>query len=130
MEIVLDDVLGVFRYLNHPVGLYLVALAGMFAHFLKKKGRNETDINISQFITNNMGSSINAWIWTTLFYIIYLQKIYHTGGEPDFMAVFMIGFAVDSATNKYSNSGNNLGINTDELADKMVSVLDKKIKES
>jgi len=87
---------------SSPLSLYFVALLGMFSHFLKKNMRGETNTNVLNYFKDNIVSTVNAFIWVTFSYIVYLQNVYNSGGVLDIAAVFMIGFAFDSLMNKYN----------------------------
>lgn len=103
-------------FVSSPLPLYIVALLGMFSHFLKKNMRGETNTNVLSYFKDNIASTLNAFIWVTFSYFVYLQNVYNGGGVLDIAAVFMIGFTFDSLMNKYSPKT----IGTDEPTNKLV----------
>ena len=89
------------EFLFSFAGLYIVALLGMFTHFLKKNVKGETPTEILLYFRDNFKSTITAFILTSVMYFAYYQLFVYEGEVKDLMIIFLIGYAFDSTFNKY-----------------------------
>ena len=85
-------------------GLYIIALLGMFTHFLKKNIKGETPTEILSYFKDNFKSTITAFILTSVMYIAYHQLFITSADVKDIMVIFLIGYAFDSTFNKYEST--------------------------
>lgn len=91
-------------FLYSFTGLYIVALLGMFTHFMKKNIKGETPTEIIHYFKDNFKSTITAFILTTVMYLAYHQLFVASADVKDIMVIFLIGYAFDSTFNKYETS--------------------------
>ena len=82
----------------------MVSLLGMFVHFLKKKVRGETLIEVRDYFKNNLKSTIVAFIGTIVTALSYYATM-PEGSNIDLVAYFLIGFSNDSFFNKWDKIG-------------------------
>ncbi len=78
-----------------------IAALGMLVHFLKKKVKGESFTLIWHFFRDNPKSTIIAVVATLVGVAAYYTQL-ATGSNADLLAVFTIGFTIDSALNKWS----------------------------
>ena len=83
------------------VGLYIIALLGMFTHFLKKNIKGETLTEVKNYFSDNLKSTIIAFIFTSVMYFTYYNFLVVGQDFKDVMTIFMIGYMFDSTFNKY-----------------------------
>lgn len=84
--------------------MYFVAFLGMIAHFLKKKIRGESFKAIGGWFATHPKYTILAIITTTVGVVAYYTQ-FQTGMAADYIAVFTIGFSLDSMLNKWDVKG-------------------------
>lgn len=89
------------QFMYSFTGLYIVALLGMFTHFLKKNIKGETPTEIFSYFKDNFKSTITAFILTTVMFFAYYQMFVEGASVKDIMVIFLIGYAFDSTFNKY-----------------------------
>ena len=77
-----------------------LAFTGMIVHFLKKKVKGESFTAITGYFKDNLKSTIIAVITTLVGVAAYYTQM-ATNSNADLLAVFMIGYSVDSALNKW-----------------------------
>ena len=82
--------------------LYIIALIGMFLHFLKKNIAGETATAIVDYFKNNLKSTIIALFATMIGVTAYLATL-KTGQGVDIMAALGCGYTFDSLFNKWDN---------------------------
>ena len=82
-------------------GLYIIAVLGMFVHFLKKNIKGETPTEILNYFRDNFKSTFTAFILTSVMFIAYHQMFVVNADVKDIMVIFLIGYAFDSTFNKY-----------------------------
>ena len=80
--------------------MFGIAFLGMFIHFLKKKVKGESFTAITGYFKDNPKSTIIAFIATLVGVAAYYTQL-GTGSNADLLAVFMIGYSVDSALNRW-----------------------------
>ena len=79
---------------------FAIAFLGMIVHFLKKKIKGESFTAITGYLKDNPKSTIIAFITTLVGVAAYYTQL-GTGSNADLLAVFMIGYSVDSALNRW-----------------------------
>ena len=77
-----------------------IAFLGMLVHFLKKKVKGESFTAITGYFKDNPKSTIIAFVATLVGVAAYYTQL-GTGSNADLLAVFMIGYSVDSALNRW-----------------------------
>ena len=77
-----------------------IAFLGMIVHFLKKKVKGESFTAIAGYFKDNPKSTIIAFVATLVGVAAYYTQL-ATGSNADLLAVFMIGYSVDSALNRW-----------------------------
>jgi len=77
-----------------------IAFLGMIVHFLKKKVKGESFTAIKAYFKDNPKSTIIAFIATLVGVAAYYTQL-ATNTNADLLAVFMIGYSVDSALNRW-----------------------------
>ena len=80
---------------------FSIAFLGMLVHFLKKKVKGESFTAIASYFKDNPKSTITAVVATLIGVAAYYTQL-ATGSNADLLAVFTIGFTIDSALNKWS----------------------------
>lgn len=90
------------QFLYSFAGLYIVALLGMTTHFLKKNIKGETPTEILNYFRDNFKSTLIAFVLTTVMYLGYWNMFVSGQEFKDVMVIFLIGYAFDSAFNKYA----------------------------
>ena len=86
------------------VGLYAVALIGMFSHFLKKVKMGETSTDIKNYFNDHFLDTLQALIATTVSFVAYFILL-KSGQTADVIVVFGLGFMCDSFWNKFDAPG-------------------------
>ena len=81
-------------------GMYFVAFLGMIAHFLKKQIRGETFTAMGKWFATHPKYTILAVISMSVGVVAYYTQL-STGMAADYIAVFTIGFSLDSMLNKW-----------------------------
>lgn len=79
---------------------FAIAFLGMIVHFLKKKVKGESFTAIGSYFKDNPKSTIIAFVATLVGVAAYYTQL-ATGTNADLLAVFMIGYSVDSALNRW-----------------------------
>lgn len=79
---------------------FALAFLGMVMHFLKKKIKGESFTAIGGYFKDNPKSTIIAFIATLVGVAAYYTQL-ATNSNADLLAVFMIGYSVDSALNRW-----------------------------
>lgn len=87
------------------IGLYLLALGGMVAHFLKKRVRGESLASIKKWFISHFKSTLLAWFVTTA---MFLLNYFVIGGMNPITYV-LLGYGFDSALNKWDKQDIKLG---------------------
>jgi cytosine/uracil/thiamine/allantoin permease len=83
-----------------PLGQYLICLAGMLVHFLKKEIKGETITEVKDYFRDHPKNTVIAFIATTVAFAAYHFQL-STGGNVDLIVVFTTGYTFDSIFNKY-----------------------------
>lgn len=79
---------------------YVICLAGMFIHFLKKNVTGETFTDVTSYFKDHPKNTLIAVVVTTIIFFGY-QAALVTGTSADLVGVFMLGYTFDSVFNKY-----------------------------
>lgn len=77
---------------------FLVSLIGMFAHFLKKKVKGESFVEIKAYFKDHLKQTLLA-LFGTFFGFVGLV----TTGEVSYITAPMIGYLCDSIFNKWES---------------------------
>lgn len=91
------------------VGLYMIAILGMITHFLKKKIRGESFVNIRNYFKNHVKSTLIAIIATTIGFVAYANT-FTVDGVKDVLIVFGLGYMFDSFFNKWDPEDVKIGL--------------------
>lgn len=75
---------------------FLVSLLGMFAHFLKKKVKGESLVEIKSYFESHFKSTMLAFVGT-FFGFVGLVAF----GEVSYLTAPMVGYLFDSIFNKW-----------------------------
>ena len=89
------------QFLFSFTGLYIIALLGMFVHFMKKNIKGETPTEVLGYFKDHFKSTLTAFILTSVMYFAYYNLFVDAESVKDLMVVFLIGFSFDSTFNKY-----------------------------
>jgi len=81
---------------------FAIAFLGMITHFLKKKIKGESFTAIGNYFKDNPKSTIIALIATLVGVAAYYTQM-ASGTNADLVAVFTIGFSIDSLLNKWES---------------------------
>lgn len=84
--------------------MFGVAFLGMLVHFGKKKVREESWGAIKTYFSDHFKSTIIAVIVTFVGVVGYYTQM-ATGQNADYIAIFTIGFSLDSMLNKWDTKG-------------------------
>jgi len=87
------------------VGLYILALLGMFIHFLKKNVKGESWKAITTYFDNHLKSTIIAWVVTTgsAAFLWFYQN------ETNPITYILVGYTFDSILNKWDKEEIKIG---------------------
>jgi len=88
------------EFLTNPYVLYVLAITGMVAHFLKKKIKGESFTEIKNYFSDHFKTTVLSFIATTIGYFAY-DSLLRTGQPVDILTCVMIGFTCDSLFNKW-----------------------------
>lgn len=77
--------------------LFLFAIMGMFTHFLKKKIKGETLLEIKSYFKTHLKSTVTAFIITVIGY--WFTAFYLEETNP--LTYFLLGYMFDSMLNKW-----------------------------
>jgi hypothetical protein len=88
------------EFLLKPGYLLATALVGMLMHFLKKKVKGESLVEISGYFKANFKSTFISFVATVVSFAAYYLTL-QTGTPADFLTVFGLGYMCDSAFNKW-----------------------------
>lgn len=91
------------EWLLKPSILFVIAVLGMFSHFLKKKVKGESITEIAHYFKDNFKSTFLALVATCVSYAFYMTTL-STGMTADFLTIFGLGYMCDSMFNKYEAS--------------------------
>jgi hypothetical protein len=83
------------------VGLYALALVGMFSHFLKKVEKGETSTDIRNYFRDHFLNTLQSFISTTIAFLAYYLTL-KTGMVADVIVVFGLGYMCDSFLNRFA----------------------------
>lgn len=88
-------------------GLCVVALLGMFIHFLKKNVKGETTTEIRDYFRVHFKSTFIASVVTLVSVLVYVESL-GTGQMADLLVAFLLGLGFDSTLNNWEKkaSGN------------------------
>ena len=84
--------------------MFGVAFFGMISHFFKKKIVGETPTAILHYFKDNFKSTVVAFIVTFVGTVGYYTQM-ATGQNADYIAIFTIGFSLDSMLNRWDTKG-------------------------
>lgn len=112
------------RFFTHPGTLYVVALMGMFSHYLKKLKKGETPTEVYHYFRDNFSCTLTSVMATTILFVMYLVTAYRTGSNSDILTVFLLGYTSDSMFNQYDTTLPS----SDKVAEDIISKLKVKIK--
>lgn len=82
--------------------LYLIALLGMLTHFFKKQIKGETFLEIRDYFSSHLKSTVSAFIITSVAFFSYYYTL-ATGSTADIATSFMMGYMFDSMLNKWES---------------------------
>lgn len=88
------------HFLNSFVALYVIAILGMFIHFLKLNIKGETVTDITDYFKDNLKSTFIAFVVTSVAFLGYYMQL-ATGTNADIVAAFMTGYTFDSIFNRF-----------------------------
>lgn len=77
---------------------YVVALSGMFGHFLKKNVKGESITEIKDYFKSHFKSTLLAFSATTIGFLGLV-----TTGEVTYLMCATLGFSFDSLFNKWDS---------------------------
>jgi hypothetical protein len=93
----------VLQFILTPLGLYIIALTGMFTHFLKLNITGETLVDIKNYFNDHFRSTLVAFIATSVGFLGYYFMM-ASGTRADVAAVFALGYMFDSFFNKFTSA--------------------------
>ena len=92
-----------YKFLLELPWLIVIALLGMFTHFLKKNIKGETPTAIIQYFKDNFKSTLTAIIVTVVTASGYFFQL-NPDEFNDIVAIFLIGYMFDSTINKWDSN--------------------------
>lgn len=91
------------EWIFKPSILFVIALLGMFSHFLKKKVKGESITEIRDYFKDHIKSTFLALVSTAIAYVAYMFTL-ATGMPADIFTIFGLGYMCDSVFNKYETN--------------------------
>ena len=91
------------QFILTPAGLYIIALIGMFTHFLKLNITGETLTDITTYFGDHFRSTLVAFIATSIGFLGFYFGM-ASGTKADVAAVFALGYMFDSFFNKFTSA--------------------------
>jgi len=90
-------------WFNHPLSLYLLSLFGMLVHYIKEKFKDDSLASLVSYMRCHTLTFFMSFGITTILFATFLATL-QTGKPLDYMAVFTLGYTVDSFFNKYDQT--------------------------
>lgn len=91
------------EWIFKPSILFIIALLGMFTHYLKKKVKGESLTEIKDYFRDHLKSTFIALVSTSITYVAYMFTL-ATGQPADVITIFGLGYMCDSFFNKYETN--------------------------